>query len=108
MIYDYSNPDGAEPLSDNGVKQDSHKQSTKTRERKYEYKVNLNLLIGLLKNKLVIIILTVDPHKRLMLLNNILTKMNRNLVPIRPNRENPTRKKRLTGIKYPVNKRKSL
>ena len=53
---------------------------------KYEYKVNMNSLIGLFKLKIIEIAIEDDDEKREKLYTTLLLKMQRYLVPIKTNR----------------------
>lgn len=61
------------------------------KELKYEYKVNTNILIGKLKNSLVIMLLEEKPRKRSKIFKKIMREISRNVIPIRPKREFPRR-----------------
>lgn len=74
---------------------------------KYEYKTNVNILVGKLKNKLVLMMLESNEKKRLKILRKIMDQIARNVIPIRPERQNPRRKKFIRD-KYPVNGKCSL
>jgi hypothetical protein len=74
---------------------------------KYGYKVNMNLLIGKLKNSLVLMMLEENPRKRTKMLNMIMTDISRNVIPIRPGRNKP-RKKKLVSNKYSLNDKRCL
>lgn len=75
--------------------------------RKYEYKVNMNILVGKMTKTLIRSLLEDDSHKRQMLFDKAMESITKNLVPIRPDRhfsrKEPSRKK-----KYPANKRRAL
>jgi hypothetical protein len=71
---------------------------------KYDYKVNVNILIGKLKDKMVIMLLEDDPIKRERIFEDIIQKITKNLVPIRPGRHFSHHKKH-TRDKSPINKK---
>ena len=52
----------------------------------YEYKVNKNELIGILKDHLIVTLAHDDPDERDKALVKILQQAERNVIPIRPNR----------------------
>lgn len=79
----------------------------KNRTTKYEYKTNLNVLIGSLKDKLILMFLERNPRKRNKIYKEIMKQVSRSSIPIRPNRQNPRIKKVLRG-KYKQNKKRSL
>lgn len=74
---------------------------------KYAYKVNVNILIGKLKDNLVLMMLEEDPEKRTKMFQQTMKEIVRNIVPIRPNRTQP-RKKRYSEEKYPRNRKSCL
>jgi IS4 transposase len=74
---------------------------------KHEYKVNTNILIGKLKNSLVIMLLEKSSRKRSKILNKIMGEISRNIIPIRPNRQYP-RRMTLRANKNSQNTKRSL
>jgi hypothetical protein len=74
---------------------------------KYKYKLNLNILIGELKDNLILILLEPSPIKRTKMFKKMMTKIKRSVVPIRPERHNPRVKKR-TRNKYKINQKRCL
>lgn len=82
-------------------------QNQEDKSLKYEYKVNANILIGKLKDKLVLMLLEDDPEKRTALFYQIMQKITKNMVPIRPGRSH-TRRKGLKAHKYPMNQKRCL
>ena len=77
------------------------------KELKYDYQTNTNILIGKLKDKLILMLLEPDPDKRAAEYHRIMERISANVVPIRPDRKNP-RKKGLRAIKHPRNRKRSL
>jgi hypothetical protein len=53
----------------------------------YEYKTNVNILIGKLKDNLVLALLEPEPNKRERALRKVLAEISRNRTPIRPDRQ---------------------
>jgi hypothetical protein len=53
----------------------------------YEYKTNVNILIGKLKDNLVLALLEPDPNKRDRALKKVLAEIAKNRTPIRPDRK---------------------
>ncbi len=53
---------------------------------KHEYIANENILIGKLKDKLVLIMLNRDPNKRALLLDRLISQLARNRTPVVPDR----------------------
>ncbi len=66
--------------------QEEIESSRETKDNKYQYKVNLNELVGILKDKLILAIAQHSPDKQTEMLNDILDEAKRFVVPIRPNR----------------------
>lgn len=81
-------------------------EENRTKELKYKYQANTNILIGKLKDRLVLMILVRGGRKRTRILNDIMNEIVRNTVPIRPDRTNP-RIKKTTRDRYPMNQKKS-
>lgn len=82
-------------------------QQNKEKNLKYEYKVNTNILIGKLKDSLVLMLLEKNKRKRSKMLKKIIEEISRNLVPVRPGRSN----KRQDGArryKYQLNRKRCL
>lgn len=77
------------------------------KELKYEYKANMNILIGKLKDNLVLMMLQWNPYKRVAMFKRIMEEISRNTVPIKPGRNN-NRRKRFKRDKYPMNQRRAL
>ena len=68
------------------MKQDEENMKAKNDKLKYEYKINMNSLIGLFKLKIIEIAIEDDDEKREKLYTTLLLKMQRYLVPIKTNR----------------------
>jgi len=62
-------------------------EKTKDKNLKYEYKTNENILIGKLRNKLILIILNDNPKKRKILLDKLVEQISSYKVPIVPGRQ---------------------
>lgn len=83
------------------------KENNQGKELKYEYKVNTNILIGKLKDSLVLALLEVRPLKRSRMLKQIMKDVSRNIIPIRPKRSFP--RGFLSKVsKYSTTRKKSL
>lgn len=82
-------------------------KKNKGKNLKYEYKVNTNILIGKLKNSLILMLIEDDRRKRSKKLARIIQEISRNTVPIRPGRSN-IRKPDSSENKYPINQKKCL
>lgn len=83
------------------------KEKHKDKDIKYEYKTNLNVLVGTFKDKLVMILLEEDDRIREMMFNKIMKMIVRSTVPIRKGRQN-SRNKFLNRSKYQLNKKRCL
>lgn len=79
----------------------------KDKNNKYEYKTNLNILVGSLKDKLIMMYLEESPRKRNKMYKDIMEKVSRSDIPIRPDRQNSRIRKFARG-KYKTNKKRSL
>jgi len=62
------------------------KEDTETKNLTHTYKTNENLLIGKLKNKLILILMTDDPCKRELMLNKLIERLTAFRVSIVPDR----------------------
>ena len=82
-------------------------KSNQGKDLKHEYKVNTNILIGKLKDRLILMLLEDDPEKRTAMFRETMTELTKNVVPIRPGRNN-VHKKGLKSNKYPLNRKRSL
>lgn len=85
----------------------SIKEKNKDKNLKYEYKVNTNILIGKLKNSLVLMLLEKSAWKRSRILKKIMKEISRNIIPIRPGRRYP-RRMAVRANKSPLNTKKSI
>jgi len=74
---------------------------------KYEYKVNMNILISKMTRMLIECFYEEDLEKRTRLFDKAIQNITKNLVPIRPDRSFP-RKEPSRKNKYPVNKKRSM
>lgn len=79
----------------------------KDKNLKYDYKINMNILIGKLKDTMVLMLLEDDPDKRKAMLRQVMEEISQNVVPIRPGRSN-ARKEGRSANKNPVNKKRCL
>lgn len=82
-------------------------EENKDKKLKYEYKVNTNILIGKLKNSLVLMLLQKNPRKRSKMLEKIMKEISRNIIPIRPGRSY-VRRMTVRANKNPLNRKKAL
>jgi hypothetical protein len=67
-------------------------EERKDKDNKYEYHVNVNHEIGVLKDKLIVAIIEPDDLKRNKLIDKILEKLSNRVTPFRPNRSIPRNK----------------
>ena len=74
---------------------------------KYEYKVNMNILIPKMTRTLIGCFYEENIEKRAMLFDRAMETITKNLVPIRPDRSFP-RKEPSRKNKYPTNKKRSM
>lgn len=74
---------------------------------KHEYKTNLNILVGSLKDKLVIMMLENSSRKRNKMFKKIMEQASQNAIPIRLGRHNP-RKDKVSRGKYKTNHKRCL
>lgn len=90
------------------IKNEANKELelNKDKSYKYEYKLNTNILAGLLKKKLLQLYTESNIEKRQELYNEFIKRIKRYLVPIRPDRKNP-RIKYNGKNKYRTNKRRN-
>lgn len=77
------------------------------KDLKYEYQTNTNILIGKLKDRLILLLLEPNEQERLAMFNRIIEEIARNSVPIRPGRHFK-RIKKTTRDRYPMNQKKAL
>ena len=66
--------------------QEEIEEARKDKNNKYQYKANLNELIGILKDRFVFAIAQDDPKEQELMLQSILSEVKRYVVPIRPER----------------------
>ena len=83
------------------------KQKNKGKNLKHEYKINNNILFGKLKNQLVLLLLEENDEKKLILYNDFIAQIQRNVIPIRKNRKFE-RKKKIRSNKYPKCRRRAI
>jgi hypothetical protein len=77
------------------------------KDLKYEYRPNMNVLIGTLKDEFILILMESNTKMRNKKLNILMGKVARSCIPIRPGRHYP-RKDTLVNSKYSVNRKKCL
>lgn len=88
------------------LKKDAGKPANSSKNLKYEYKINMNCLVGLFKLKIIEIAIEEDDRKREKLYLTILQKIKRYLVPIKPDRSFPRTNKNSRN-KYKANLRRN-
>src|SRR5665648_139672 len=82
-------------------------QNNEDKILRYEYKVNTNILIGKLKDSMVLMLLEDNSEKRNTMFHSIMQEISKNMVPIRPGRSN-VRKMGLKAHKHPMNQKRCL
>jgi len=82
-------------------------QNNEDKNLKYEYKVNTNILIGKLKDSMVIMLLEDNSEKRKSMFHRIMQEISKNMVPIRPSRSKPRNMGRKSP-KHPLNQKRCL
>lgn len=90
------------------LRNDSNKvvKDNKKENLKYEYKVNMNILVGTFREYMIKIAVEEDDDKRRKMYTYMLDDIVSNLVPIRPKRSNP--RKPYTGInKHKLNAKRN-
>ena len=63
------------------------KKNNENKGLKYEYKTNINILIGKLKNNLVLALLEESPKRRDKAMRKVINEIIKNQIPIRPGRQ---------------------
>lgn len=81
-------------------------KSKRTEKNKYEYKINTNILIGKLRKNFIEIMLDLSEEGDKKY-NQLIEEIQKELVPIRPNRKNP-RKKLSYRLKYSQNQKRNI
>jgi len=93
------------------IEQDAHEEMQKKNAHKTlkydDYKINHNILVGKLKNRLVEIILEEDNTKKDAMFQRLIAEMERNIVAVIPGRSFK-REKKSKANKYNKSKRRSL
>lgn len=84
--------------------QDEIEEDNRSKGRKYDYQLNKNVSVGLLKDTLVTLLMEEGDVQTFY--SSVKEEMKRNIVPIRPNRRFP--RKRKNHQKYTMNKRRAL
>lgn len=80
----------------------------KSKGLKYEYKVNTNVLIGKLKDTLITMLATNNPWKRSRMFKYIEKEIQRNVIPIRPNRKFKRKENKSTQTVNRMNRKRAL
>ncbi len=82
-------------------------ERNKDKNPKYDYKVNTNILVGKLKDRLILMLLEPNPVKRTALYRKVMEEISANVIPIRPGRKNP-RRKGTRATKHPRNHKRAF
>ncbi len=80
---------------------------TEKKNLKYEYKVNMNIFIGKMIPMLISALLEENSAKRGKLYTKVMESIERNIVPVRPDRSFP-RREPSRKTKYPYTRRRAL
>lgn len=93
------------------LRKEANKKVTAKKENgyKYDYKVNMNILIGKLREKLILLLIGqvfLNENNADEKYRNLIEEISKNIIPIRPNRRNP-RKPYKTRNKYRSNMRRN-
>ena len=72
--------------------QDEIEEARKDKGNKYQYKANINELIGVLKDRLVLALIQDSPEEQSVKMQLILDEIKRYVTPIKPNRSTPRNK----------------
>ncbi len=88
------------------IKNQMNNDIVNNKSNKYQYKVNMNILVGTLKKNLIEIINS-DLENIDEKIENLYNQIKRNLIAIKPNRKNPRDKTR-TANKHRINHRNSF
>ena len=83
------------------------KENNKEKDLKHEYKINLNMFVGSLKDKLILMMLEKNNRKRNKMYKHIMEQASRNAIPIRLGRHNP-RKNHYSRGKYNANHKRPV
>ena len=84
--------------------QDEIEEARKDKGNKYQYKVNTNELVGILKDRLVLALIQDSPEKQAAMMQNVLDEIKRYVTPVKPNRSTP-RDKPPRKCKYHYNRK---
>ena len=82
-------------------------QNNEDKSLKYEYKVNTNILIGKLKDSMILMLLEDNSEKCHTMFQSLMLEITKNMVPIRPGRSK-VRKMGLKAHKHPMNQKRCL
>lgn len=89
------------------VAEEDLKTSHQNKDLKHKYKINNNILIGKLKINLILLLLEENDEKKAKMYDELLQEIQRNIIPIRKNRQF-SRTKTIQSNKYSKNKRRCL
>lgn len=79
----------------------------KVKDLKYKQKTNLNILVGILKEKLIKMLLEDSRRKRNKIFKEVMDQISRSTVPVRPGRHCKRNKRNKRG-KYCINQKQSF
>lgn len=82
-------------------------QENKEKQLKHVYKANSNIVIGKLKNKMILMLIEEQPERRIAIFQQIMKDILRNKIAVRPGRKF-IRNTRLKANKNPLNRKRCL
>lgn len=89
------------------LKRDAGERIDKNKKRKYEYKINMNILAGIFKRKYIEILIMKDEEAKIKAYKEMIDSMSKYLVPIKPGRSYERRKMHSMN-KYRSNLRRNI
>jgi len=78
------------------------------KNNKYDYKTNLNLAVGVFTDAYVKIMCETNKAKRMRMMDSLMEEMERNPVPIRPNRSTPRPPHGARKVKFHHNQKSNV
>lgn len=89
------------------LKRDAGERIEQNNKRKYEYKINMNILAGIFKRKYIEILIMEDEEEKIKTYKEMIESMSKYLVPIKPGRRFERRKMHSMN-KYRSNLRRNI
>ncbi len=94
-------------LIEQDAEEELQKDDSKETRKYDEYKINMNILVGKLKNRFIEILLEENSNKKEAMYNRFIKELQRNIVPVIKGRSFK-RKKKYQSNKYAKNQRRNL